>query len=311
MSDNNKSLSIADLIALLALAGLGVIEGFGLYLGGDGDKTVPIFGGLAFAIGFGLLWWLLKKAKSTKNNPETWRIVEIICLVVYLLAGWFFRSEAIRFFSVWSNKAELSQQANADLEKIENMYMEYNEERLLALSNAKTMLENFEKLPSQDRPKHDLYVKYIQPFNFDFQVTAEWDNCTQVSFDDLSNLKSETKSLTKFPKLARFLKEKTDFDYGAYKELQNRISDYTTNNHVIPIIADEFNQYVLSGYFQFDYFLPSSSFVDALKYPIITSNSLVLYILGHVLILLSYLVAERGRFVGPKNKKGNIGGLPL
>ncbi len=314
MSDNNKSLSVADLIALLALAGLGVIEGFGLYLGGDGDKTVPIFGGLAFSIGFGLLLWLCKKAKSTKNNPETWRIVEIVCLVVYLVAGWFFRSEAMRFFAVWSNKTELANQATEELDNLETMYNQYDIAREEALANAITMLENFEKLEPKDRPKHDLYVKYYQPFNFDRSVTAEWDNITQLD-DDLLDVvkerKSEVKSLAKFPKIALFLKEATDFNYGEKEKLQDKISNYTTKYHIIPRISYENNQYVFNGYFQFDHYLPSSSFMDALKYPTMASNSLILYILGHILILLSYLVTERGRFVGIKKKKGNIGGLPL
>ncbi len=309
MSENKKNLSIADLLALLALAALSVTEGVGLYLGGDGDATIPIFAGLAFGIGFGLLWVLLKKAKKTNENPHAWLAVEIACFVIYIAAAWFFKADSIRFMSVMSNKKELSNQAKTDLNSIAAMYTQYETERYEALTNAKTMLDNFYKVAQNDRIQHNLYQEYVKPFDFDPTVTSAWDGCTQIQNNNLSNYQTKVNSLLAFPKLAKFLTEATDPDFGVYKDLKDKIAIYKRENHIIPIITDEDNKYRLKGWFDFQYTLPLSNFADNVKSPANKSGSW-LYFLGHLLILLSYIAAERSRFVG-LHKKGNIGGKPL
>ena len=332
MSEDKKSITIADLIACIAITVLAFTEGYGLYLVGN-SGIISLLIGLCFWGVFVAIWFFLIKAKTTKESPKFWRKAEVGGLIIYfVVAAVLFGEGSVLFSSIYSNRASFSNAEASDLDQIKTMYSQYEEERSEALRNAIEMLKNFEILNEKDRKRYPLY-KYYELYKddkgqviFDFDITNEWDNITKLNTnvsDSVEIMNKIVKSLKTFPgngihNLTVYLNTNMDTVNGAYKKLEEHIKSYTTNSKTIPEIQNNYDWNKEDGYFKFEYNLPQSEFVEKIKECENFSKDWLSrlkyfslwYWLWHLLVIFCYIVTHRNRFVGLDRKDG-IGGLPL
>ena len=90
-----------------------------------------------------LLWFLIK-AKSAENNLSKWVVAEAITLVVYagFMVCTFLYGGFMHFFLVSENKEGVKEAARADIEKIDNMFTQYEEFERNAVATTRQGLIN-------------------------------------------------------------------------------------------------------------------------------------------------------------------------
>lgn len=141
---NSRKVTVANILAAVGLVLLLVFTYFGhsYVSGGELGWDIVISVGITAFTAF-LLWFLIK-AKGAENELNKWRTIEYSILTVYivfaipasLLGG------IMNFFVVNDNKEEIKAYARKDIDKINNLILEYEDFEKDALANTLTGLHN-------------------------------------------------------------------------------------------------------------------------------------------------------------------------
>ena len=99
---NNGKISIANYLSIAALAGLGVVSFFGSLLHSpNGSLGGPAFSAIALVVVLGALLFLGIRAKGADSNAEKWRIVEWVCVLLYIVIAVLGSKPFLRFFYIF------------------------------------------------------------------------------------------------------------------------------------------------------------------------------------------------------------------
>lgn len=313
---NSGSISIANIIALVGLAGLGVITFFGILLhSSDGKPGGAIIGAVAFIAILGFLLFMSIKAKGAENNPDKWRYVEWACLLLYVVVAIVFASPFQRFFYIVSEKDAMQTQARQEVKAIKDLYQNYEHQQKKFLDDAVEQIQNY-IASGQKRSISDDLSKYVEGIGSNVEGWATKASAIVKLPKDQQLLDIEGQidgwNLMQLSSLAANLEEK---DQNAWTNLQAKITKYGEANKLIPVIGGGGTQpYRLDGYAKFDLGkAPEAKFAQMLRGAEgSTVMGWIVYVILHLLVLFNYVVAPRCSFVGPgRNGKGGSTGLDL
>ena len=137
-------ITIANILAIVGIVMLTVFTFIGhSYLSG-GELGWDIVTAVSVSAFVAVLLWFLIKAKGAENNLDKWRIAEYSVLAVYVLFAvpTSLFGGIMHFFVVNDNKEEIKGYAMSDLEKIDRLFVEYDDFEKDALSRTTIGLEN-------------------------------------------------------------------------------------------------------------------------------------------------------------------------
>ena len=303
MSEKKNGISIANIIAIIGLAGIGVLSFFGLYFKStDGKPAIPALLAVAIVAGLALLLILTVKAKGAKDNPDKWIWVEIFCLLAYIGVAAVCARPFQHFFYVMSEKDSLQKLAKEDLEKVDSLYLVYNQQKDEFMKNASQQLKNVQDSGQQFEAGDQLggYISGIVGNDIE-----EWmdDADLQLKLRDdekLKELKKQVKSwkLLELPQIAAGIPQKVK---DAWAQMEKKLEQNEQHN-LIPVIRGGDGYYYWGGYAEIVLpEQPATRFDKAIRGGDL-KNILgwIIYGVLNLLILLDYLVAPRNRFVGPR-----------
>lgn len=310
MGQNKDSrISIANLLALIGLAGIAVVVFFGFLLkSSDGLLTNPLLFTIAIVAALGLFLMFSIKAKKADNNPDKWRYVEWVALLLYLGVACVSAPAFTHFFGVMGNKQKLIEQAKQEIKAIEDIYDDYDNQRKVALANAVEMLTDYNDSKQKDtaieayKKKH---INNIEGWNSNSEAN------TVIKDNGLADIKSgiENWKLLELSALSSKLALK---EAKVKTDIENFIAQYGEENELIPVIDHVHGKYQYTGLKKFDIKEgPEPEFYKALHKKAGSSpvGWIVLVVL-HLLVLLSYLTARRANYVRPK-AGSHAGGIEL
>ncbi len=315
MSQGKKSkITIANLIALTGLAGLGVVTFFGILLhSSDGKPGIAILGAVAFVVALGFLLFMSIKAKGAENDVKSWRYMEWICLLAYVVVAILFAAPFQRFFYVVSQKENLQEKARNEVKAIKTLYQNYEHQQKKYLTDAVEQLQNYLASGQQRTVKDDL-SEYVEGIGSDINGWAAKASKIVALPKDKQLLEIESRvdhwNFMQVASLAADLEEKEN---SAWTSVEKRILKYQENNRLIPVIGGGgLHPYRLDGYAKFDLGTkPDAVFAKELrKAEGNTALGWILYVVLNGMILLNYLVTSRSSYVGPRSNR-QTGGLPL
>ena len=312
----NGSISIANIIALVGLAGLGVITFFGILLqSSDGKPGNAIIGAVAFIAILGFLLFMSIKAKGAEDNPDKWRYVEWACLLLYVVVAVVFASPFQRFFYIVSEKDTMQAQARQEVKAIKDLYINYEHQQKKFLDDAVEQIQNYIASGQQKSISDDL-SKYVEGIgsNVDGWATKASAIVKLPADLQLSDIEGQIEnwSLMQLSSLAANLEEK---DQSAWTNLEAKITKFGEANKLIPVIGGGGTQpYRFDGYAKFDLGnAPEANFAQMLRGA--EGNTVlgwIVYVILHLMILFNYVVAPRCGIVGPgRGGSGGTTGLDL
>lgn len=318
MKSDSGKVSIANIIALAGLAGIGVISFFGILMhSADGKPGGAIIGAVALVAGLAFLLIMAIKAKGAEENTDNWRYVEWGCVGLYVIVAVLCAAPFLRFFHITGGSAAMQQQARAEIEAINALYANYDQQRTTFLTYAVEEIKNY-KASGQKAAEGDALAEYVEKV-----VVGDVDRwgskasaITQVPEEVLAHLKSmeeqvNTWNFMDLPSLAAAIENE---DTTAWQRLSEQIATYGTENKLIPVIEGGTGApYTLSGYAQFDLgTAPEPKFAQMLRAADgITPLGIILLIVLHLMVLLNYIVAPRSSTVAISKGKHISGGAEL
>ena len=314
---NDGKISIANIIAMIGLAGLGVISFFGALLkSADGTPGGAIITAIAIVVGLTFLLFLSIKAKGAEDNPDKWRYVEYAALIAYIVAAIFVAKPFLRFFYVVSEKTAMQAQAQSEVDAIKSLYASYDQQSSQALGIALEQFRNYaSSQQGRDASDNGLaeYVEKVMPLDSGWISKAV--TITSVS-NDPQLLEIEEKIETwNYMQLASLAAELEEKDGSTWTRLNDKINENREKFNLIPIVSGGGSTpYRLDGYVEYELGeAPQPQFAQMLRGADgSTPLGWILYVVLHLLVLLNYLVASRSSFVGPhQNSKQPTGGLDL
>ncbi len=316
MSQEKKGkITIANILALIGLAGIGVVTFFGMQLhSSDGTPGTAIIGAIALVAGLGFLLMMSIKAKKADNNPDKWRYVEWACLMVYVAAAVFFATPFQRFFYMTTEKSDLQAMAREEVQAIQEMYQRYEHQQKKYLTEATEQLKNY----NDSRQISITYNKELAEYVKGVGTNVDsWESKANLIVKlqpdkELSNIAHEIEvwNIMNLSSLALRLEKK---DKEAWTSMETKIREFGEKNKLIPVIGGGgMSPYSFDGYAKFDLGTPPQpQFAQALR----SSNGntvfgWIVYAVLNLLVLLNYLSTSRSAYVGPRRGR-KIGGLPL
>lgn len=312
---SNSHISIANILALIGLAGIGVITFFGVLMhSSDGKPGAAIIVAIAVTAVLAFLLWFAIKAKGSEESPEKWRIVMWVCVVLYVGVAALDSFPFCRFFYVVEHKSELRELALSEVDAIRSMHASYEHQRRSALQNAREQFQNY----VDSRQKDARLSAYIADKHISTpQGLAAWvdkaESITRLPERDpeFDRIKSDIEvwNYITLPDLARRLEE---FDSEALVRLQDRIGKYRASAGLIPVVENTADgHYFLNGEYQFDLgSSPEPLFAEKLRSADgSTLLGWILFVLLNGLVLLHLAVAPSSKVVPRRN--ADIGGRKL
>lgn len=315
MSEKKNGISIANIIAIIGLAGIGVLSFFGLYFKSlDGKPAIPALLAVAIVAGLSLFLILTIKAKGAKDNPDKWIWVEIACLVAYLAVAVLCARPFQHFFYVMSEKSNLQELASADLQKVDSLYLVYNQQKDEYMKNAAQQLKNVQDSGQKFEAGDQLgdYISGIVGSDIE-----EWMDDADLQLklrqdEKLAQLKKQVKAwkLLELPQIAAGVPQKVS---DAWAQMAKKLEQNEQHN-LIPVIRGGDGYYFWGGYAEIVLpEQPATRFDQAIRGGDMKNIvGWIIYAVLNLLILLNYLVAPRNRFVGPrKGASTHSNGLDL
>lgn len=309
------SVSIANILALAGLAGIGVISFFGILLhSADGKPGGAIIGAVALVSVLAFLLFLSIKAKSAEDNRDKWKYVEWGCLIIYIVVAVFFAKPFQRFFFIIGEKDTLQTQARQEVNAVKQMYQLYDKQQKKFLDNAVQQMQNYVASGQKAYVNNEL-ADYVDGVGHNIDGWAAKASAIVKLPKDKQLLDIEEKidvwNLMQLSSIAADLQQK---EVDAWKSVENKIEKYGEQNKLIPVIAGGGGQpYRLDGLAKFDLgSAPQAKFSAALASADgNTVGGWVVYVILNLLVLFNYVVASRSSYVGPTDRKGQIHGLDL
>ena len=316
MSQEKKGkITIANILALVGLAGIGVVTFFGMQLhSSDGTPGTAIIGAVALVAGLGFLLMMSIKAKKADNNPDKWRYVEWACLVIYVVVAAFFATPFQRFFYMTTEKSDLQAMARAEVQAIQEMYQSYEFQQKKYLTEAVEQLKNYNDSKQISMTYNSELAEYVKGVgtNVDSWESKAALIVKQQPDKELSDIAHEIEvwNIMNLSSLALRLEKK---DKEAWTSMETKIREFGEKNKLIPVIGGGGVQpYYFDGYAKFDLGTPPQpKFAQALRAS--NGNTVlgwIVYVVLNLLVLLNYLASSRPGYVGPRRGR-KIGGLPL
>lgn len=315
MSQEKKGrITIANLIALTGLAGLGVVTFFGILLhSSDGKPGIAILKAVAFVVALGFLLSMSIKAKGAENDVKSWRYMEWMCLLAYMVLAIFFATPFQRFFYVVSQKENLQEKARSEVKAIKTLYQNYEYQQKKYLTDAEEQLRNYLASGQQRTVKDDL-SEYMEGIGSDINSWADKASKRVTFPKDKQLLEIESRverwNFMEVSLLAADLEEK---EKSAWSSIQNKILKNQEVYRLIPVIGGGgLHPYRLNGYAKFNLGTkPDATFAKELrKAEGSTALGWILYVVLNGMILLNYLVASRSSYVEPRANR-QTGGVSL
>lgn len=315
MSQEKKGkITIANILALIGLAGIGVVTFFGMQLhSSDGTPGTAIIGAVALVVGLGFLLMMSIKAKKADNNPDKWRYVEWACWVVYVAVAAYFATPFQRFFYMTTEKSDLQAMARAEVQAIQEMYQSYEHQQKKYLTDAVEQLKNYNDSKQISMTYNGELAEYIKGVGTNVD---SWESKANLIVKlqpdkELSDIAHEIEvwNIMNLSSLALRLEKK---DKEAWTSMETKIREFGENNKLIPVIGGGMQLYYFDGYAKFDLGTPPQpKFAQALRAS--NGNTVlgwIVYVVLNLLVLLNYLATSRSAYVGPRRGR-KIGGLPL
>lgn len=315
MSDKNR-ISPANIIAIVALAGIGVMSFFGnLFITGNPGRA--IIGAAVLAIGLALLLFTCIHAKTAEDNFDKWRVVEYICLAVYLCVAIVFREPFQQFFHVVTHKTALQEQAQMEIKSIQTMCDNYKKESEKQLTYAKQQLESYSKSGQYDSDNNsdpiNSYINKHKISNFNNWEEEVKKKVIAYKHDDVDRLKQKvyTWNIMDLSSLAIEFETKA---IGTWNKLHDKIKANKSLD-LIPIISGGgSSKYVYEGLVE-DYKLGEkpqpSEFIKMFHKSEQGFNiGWIVYILLNLLALANYILVRRSPIIQiRKDKRQDDGGM--
>jgi len=308
-------IAIVGIVLLLVFSFLGRSYMSGGELGFDILIAVAITGFTAF-----LLWFLIK-AKGAENNIDKWKKAELAALAVYIVfaipASLF--GGIMHFFVVNDKKTEIKQYAKADLNIIDEMFVEYKnfESEALAitgtgLSNAKgagqlcdETLNSFMQERSINTRESAANYEQIQRNKLIGEGFESYYRAFRSARNEIEDAVSNW-SVMQIPSKAKQIE---DLATSASKHLTE-----LSNEAKLPVIENSGSRFTITGYQAKNFSVDTGSFmfkkkmVEASGFSI---TALLVVLLIHFLILFNYIVAYRTDKIAVGRYSQNDGGRVL
>ena len=316
MSQEKKGkITIANILALIGLAGIGVVTFFGIQLhSSDGTPGAAIIGAIALVAGLGFLLMMSIKAKKADNHPDKWRYVEWVCLALYVVVAGLFATPFQRFFYMTTEKSDLQAMAREEVQAIQEMYQRYEHQQKKYLTDAVEQLKNYNDSKQISMTYNNELAEYVKGVgtnvdSWESKAASVVGLKPDAELKEISN-EIEVWNIMNLSSLALRLERK---DKDAWTSMETKIREFGEKNKLIPVIGGGGVQpYYFDGYAKFDLGTPPQpKFAQALR----ASNGYtvlgwIVYVVLNLLVLLNYLSTSRSSYVGPR-RRGKIGGLPL
>ena len=312
---SNDRISPANIIALIGIAGIGVISGIGALLNtADGNPIWPIIWTIITLVVFGGLLMLALKAKAEDSHRELWTYVMWGAISIYIIAAILMCNPFMKFFYIVSEKDNLQAQAKSEIANIESLFNRYEEQRKTFLSNAVTQFTAYKMNGSNGN--QELQTYYRERVGSDVRT---WMEDIALPATNINNLKMEEEwsniktgiNQWNYLKLTQVSIELNRLQEQTWKNLNKTILEFGEEQALIPVVSGgQGTQYRLDGIAKFDLGeVPVSKFAEQIKQDkdIITATGLIAYILLNILVLFNILVAPSSYTVGPR-KNGDVGG---
>lgn len=120
-----NGISIAELIAVLAFALFAVLSYFGLALRHGMAMGICMAAGCCIFLL--LISLFLKKCKTVENDFKNWRIFEVLALLVFVVAGYFFNRPVVKAISVVKDKPALIETGTKDIDALLSLFDTYEQ----------------------------------------------------------------------------------------------------------------------------------------------------------------------------------------
>lgn len=309
---DSGNISIANIIALIGFAGIGVITFFGILIhSSDGAPGSAIIGSIALLAGLCFLLVMSIKAKSAKDNPDKWRYVEWGCLVLYIVVAACSSTPFQRFFYIITEKSTLQTLARQEVNAIKKMRESYESQQEIFLTDAVEQIKNYNASKQNSSIYNNELAEYAKGVGPDVDRWKEKATTIVKLQPDtkLSDIAGEIDAwnIMNLASLAAKLEEK---DKEAWRSVEKQIREYGENNKLIPVITGGgARPYCWDGYASFDLGTPPEpKFANSLRSA--NGNTIlgwVIYIVLNLFVLLNYVVTSRSRFVGPTIGKETSG----
>lgn len=310
MANKKDRISIANYLAVLGLATIGVIIFFGsMFSSEDGKPTVGIIVAvIAVALLGGLLIGAIK-AKSAENDPGKWKYVEWLCIVAYVVVAFLFMGPFVKFFYISGEKEALQEMAKDELNYVARLHHEYDEQRKEAIGQANQMLIEF------NRSGRDSYDSYLQSIAKDPEWAETTTEVTAIPVDSkVTDMEKRVAQWDLFD-IAGMAKDMDGIGESSYIRLNSKIKQYGDENKLIPVIngSGGGGQFKINGLVEFDLpEPPKSTFTEAVR----TADGFsalggILYVVLNLLVLLNVWTTRRSNYVDPGSTSGNVGGTAL
>lgn len=313
MGEKNKNkISIANILALIGLAGIGFCSFMGMYIKSqDGTPTGAIIGAIVIVAVLGFLLFISIKAKSASDNFKSWRIAEYCSIVVYVVFAILAASPFQDFFHIISAKDSLKEKGLAEVSAINELYENYNTQQQSFLNNAVQQLKNFQASgqdlettdPDLVNLMNDVVCGDVDGWEEKAHaiLTLEPDKRVAEVEEGLNNWDIQ--------KLAGLATTLETLNNTLWDNMETTISNFE-NYSLIPVIAGGNGlPYSFDGWAQFDLgSAPESQFSVAIRES--HGNTVlgwILYGVLNFLVLLSYFATSRSTAVPISRRKVTIG----
>lgn len=302
MSDKNKnSISIANYIALIGMAGIGVTTFFGeLFSSKDALPGLAILLAITQVAVLTFILVFSIKAKKKDSDTKSWFFVEISCVILYIVVALSLSAPSQRFFYIVSEKDNLKEMAKAEIKAIDTMYMKYEGQCKRFITNAVEQINNYYDSKSINRELSD-FLKEAGISNK--KEVERWEEKALKIMElpknsQLSEIKSEVEiwNLLTLPSLAVNLEETAK---KAWSDVRKHIQKATEENKLIPVIGGTLGDYFFDGYADFDLGTqPEAKFAKALREAEgSTTTGWIIYIILNFMVMFNYIVTNRSNKV--------------
>lgn len=140
----NGKVTIANIIAIVGVVLLMVFTFIGHSFMSGGELGMDIVVSVAITAFIAFLVWFMIKAKGAENELAKWKKLEIATLVVYVVVAipLSLYGGIMQFFIVNDNKERVKECAKDDLDRIDQMFLDYKEFEEQAIGRTSDGLSN-------------------------------------------------------------------------------------------------------------------------------------------------------------------------
>ena len=333
MAKNKNRVSPANLLAIIGLAGIGVLTFFGVvFQSEDGQPGGPIIKAAALTAGLGLLIILMVRAKTTEDDFNMWRVTEWVCLGAYLVVAALFYKPTLQFFHVVQHKEEFQTMAMKEMEQMDSLCTIYSIKEMGLVNEAADMIESYLSNEQSEYGVEDdgglfayidkketriTAVISAQPYgaNEDADVSDAYNQLQKYEDYKKDTVLMEKISRWNLLDLADIAIKMKDLSSTEWTKLDNHIKENEKIGIIPSITRSENGIYVLKGVVNHNIGSKPgvSPFYEKFREPV-TSNNVgwIVYVVLNIMVLLNYLLVRRSPIVQiRKDKRDDDGGLVL